>query len=347
MRRPLGVPRSVDPMETITALTTTTVTALQSADTSSSDLVSTAGNLASVVAAVLAALALTGGVRAIWRRTLGRRSDQERRIGRLGIGARLSFYESVLGEPSMKVERVDLHSDHDVEDDSTPKRTPGAVRLFDRAFRRQHNAYREAIEDLMSLPTLDLHTWVLPDCFVQAYVDIETQTVEGFSVTQRSRRFHPTFQFPPNSGGWRFGRYGQDAFFSVKLGKTRLADFDPEGHEPSTFRLHTTPRNWFYADVHSFGNVGYYLAFITAASAVGQPKTDGGLIELAEALGYKLGPIRFTEDTRRELVNRRQVVRRGTAITTFAIMSSEVLAERIAWWGPHGDEVRTLLRPLY
>lgn len=331
----------------ITVLTTTTITTLQSADASSSDLVSTAGDLASVIAAVLAALALTGGVRAIWRRTLGRRSDQERRINRLGVGARLSFYESVLGEPSMKVERVDLHWGNDAIDDSTPKPRPVVVRLFDRAFWRQHNAYMDAIEEPVPLPTLDLHTWVLPDCFVQAYVDIETQTVEGFSVTQRSRRFHPSFHFPPNSGGWRFGRYGQRPFFSVKLGKTRLEDFDPEEHQPPTFRLHTTPRNWFYADLHWFGNVGYYLAFVTAASAVGQPKTDGGLIELAEAVGYKLGPIRFTEDTPPELVDRREVVRRGTAITTFAIMSSEVLAERVAWWGPHGDELRTLLRPLY
>jgi hypothetical protein len=40
-------------------------------------------------------------------------------------------------------------------------------------------------------------------------------------------------------------------------------------------------------------------------------------------------------------------VRRGIAITTYAVMSSQVLAERVAWWGPHGDELRTLLRPLY
>jgi hypothetical protein len=337
----------VDRMQAIATVTTTTTTTLQSAAASSNDLVSTAGDIASVIAAVLAALALTGGVRAVWRRTLGRRLDEERRVGRLGVGARLSFYESVLGEPSMKVERVDLHWDDDVIDDPTPKPRPAARRLFDKAFRPQHNAYLEAIEEPVPLPTLDLHTWVLPDCFVQAYVDIETQAVAGFSVTQRSRRFHPTFQFPPNSGGWRLGRHRQRPFFSVKLGKTRLRDFDPEEHHLPTFRLQTTPRNWFYADLHWFGNVGYYLAFVTAASAVGQPQTDGGLIELAEAIGYKLGPIRFDEDTAPELVDRREAVRRGTAITTYAVMSSQVLAERVAWWGPHGDELRTLLRPLY
>ncbi len=232
-------------------------------------------------------------------------------------------------------------------DDSTPKRRPVAVRFFDRAFRRRHHSYMEAIEEPFPLPTLDLHTWVLPDCFVQAYVDVETQTVEGFSVTQRSRRFHPTFKFPPNSGGWHFGRYGQRPFFSVKLGKTRLAEFDPEEYDAPTFRLQATPRNWFYADLHGFGNVGYYLTFVTAASAIGQPTTDGGLIELAEALHYKLGPICFDEATPPELVDLRETVRRGTAITTFGVMSSQVLAERVAWWGPHGDELRTLLRPLY
>jgi hypothetical protein len=334
-------------MLAIATVTTTTTTTLQSAAASSNDLVSTAGDIASVIAAVLAALALTGGVRAVWRRTLGRRSDEQRRIGRLGVGARLSFYESVLGEPSMKVERVDLHWDDDVIDDAKPKRRPAGRRLFDRVFRPQHHACLEPIKGPVPHPTLDLHTWVLPDCFVQAYVDIATQTVEGFSVTQRSRSFHPTFNFPPNSGGWRFGRYAQRPFFSVKLGKTRLRDFDPEEFQSPTFRLHTTPRNWFYADLHWFGNLGYYLAFVTAASAVGQPQTDGGYVELAEALGYKLGPIRFDEDTAPELVDRREVVRRGTAITTYGVMSSEVLAERIAWWGPHGDELRTLLRRLY
>lgn len=334
-------------MQPIATMTTTATTILQCAVALSNDLVSTAGDIASVIAAVLAALALTGGVRAVWRGTLGRRSDEERRIGRLGVGARLSFYESVLGEPSMKVERVDLHGDDDVIDDAPPKPRPAARRLFDRAFRPQHRAHLEAIEEPVPLPTLDLHTWVLPDCFVQAYVDIETQTVEGFSVTQRSRRFHPTFHFPPNSGGWRFGRYRQRPFFSVKLGKTRLRDFDPDEYHSPAFRLQTTPRNWFYADLHWFGNVGYYLAFVTAASAVGQPQTHGGLIELAESLGYRLGPIRFDEDTAPELVDRREAVRRGTATTTYAVMSSQELAERVGWWGPHGDELRTLLRPLY
>lgn len=326
---------------------TTTITTLESADSSSGGILSTAGDLGSVIAAVLAALALTGGVRAVWRRTLGRRSDQERRIGRLGVGARLSFYESVLGEPSMKVERVDLHWDDDVLGDATAKQRRGAVRLFDRTFRPHHHAYMEVMEEPVPLPTLDLHTWVLPDCFVQAYVNVSTQTVEGFAVTQRSRRFHPTFAFPPNSGGWRFGRYGQRSFFTVKLGKTRLADFDPDEYDAPLFRMQTTPRNWFYADLHWFGNVGYYLTFVTAASAVGQPESDGGIWELSEVLDHRLGPIRFDEGTLREQVDRREIVRRGTAITTFAVVSDGVPAERIAWWGPHGDELRTLLRPLY
>jgi hypothetical protein len=162
-------------MLAIATVTTTATTTLQSAAASSNELVSTAGDIASVIAAVLAALALTGGVRAIWRRTLGRRSDEERRIGRLGVGARLSFYESVLGEPSMKVARVDLHWDDDVIDDPKPKPRHAARRLFDKALRPQHNACLEAIEEPVPLPTLDLHTWVLPDCFVQAYVDIDTQ----------------------------------------------------------------------------------------------------------------------------------------------------------------------------
>lgn len=56
------------------------------------------GDVATVVAAVIAVVGFLGPVRAYYNRTLGRRFDLYRRFERLGVGAHQSFFETVIGE---------------------------------------------------------------------------------------------------------------------------------------------------------------------------------------------------------------------------------------------------------
>src|SRR3954470_14455451 len=59
----------------------------------------TVPDFATVVAGVAAALGLVESVRRVTARTIGRRIDLARRFRRLGTGAQIQFFESVLGEP--------------------------------------------------------------------------------------------------------------------------------------------------------------------------------------------------------------------------------------------------------
>jgi hypothetical protein len=57
------------------------------------------GAAGTVAVFLAAALSLMAGARSRWRRTIGRRRDHYRRLGRLGANAQVSFFNAVLGAP--------------------------------------------------------------------------------------------------------------------------------------------------------------------------------------------------------------------------------------------------------
>src|SRR5687768_16116817 len=60
-----------------------------------------------ILTAVLAAIAIAGILRSVYRRTVGRRRDRYGRLRRLGTMAQVSFFSSVLGEPPAMRRTVD------------------------------------------------------------------------------------------------------------------------------------------------------------------------------------------------------------------------------------------------
>jgi hypothetical protein len=126
---------------------------------------------ATLIGGAAALLAVAEAFRRWYRRTLGRRQDRYERLARLGTRAHLSFFEAVLGEPpAMSRSFVGEVPEYDSEaEEMVPRR---------RAFRQ--------------------HFFIDRDYYIQAVCDPE-ETVLSFSVTTRSKRFAPTFSFPPEA----------------------------------------------------------------------------------------------------------------------------------------------------
>jgi hypothetical protein len=271
-----------------------------------------------VAAAVIAAVGISGLVRDAFMRTVGRRRDLTRRLGRLGCGAQLEFFNSVLGEPPTMRGPLDLGSS---------VAEPPAPGQLDQCF------------------------WVFPQCYVQVFVD-DHSTVRGYAVTTRSRRFAPRFSFPPRvtrrHGVLRRKRGWDHLGFYVRLGRTRLADVAPPEHAPTVVAW-AAARSWNYAELHYLGNPGYYLTFVAAASYAGPPLPVGDLhAALAEMGEAEAWPVRWPwEDPagmpQWSMMKAVASVRQNTVANTYAVVDSQLLAETIPHYGPHGDEVRMLL----
>lgn len=313
--------------------------------TAQADLLSAAGDIASVAAAIIAALAISGTAREVWRQTLGRRRDMGRRLRRLGVGAQVGFFEAVLGDPAALRGHIELADDPEAEAQAPKRRHQPKKPLLRRVLRRcPRDEYEEWPDTAIALPELDRHLWVFPDCYVEAFVDREG-SVQGFTVTQRDRRFHPRFSFPPEArehAWWRPWARAAHPFFDVALGKTRLANVIAQ-QDPSAVRAVATVRPWFYADLYWFGNPGYYLCFVTAASSSGNPPEVGDLLPVVEEIGDNGWRILARDARQWTDLAATQHFRQRTVATTYGVMSSQLLAERIPWWGPHGDEIRMLL----
>jgi hypothetical protein len=133
---------------------------------------STAVDVATVVAGVVAVIGIVGPLRAYFNRTLGRRFDLYRRFKRLGVGAQESFYEAVIGEaPAIRRPWTIELQDFDADIDDLKEDFPLVPRTFTEAL------------------------WVDPLFYAQTVAD-ETGTVLGFSITTRTRRFAPRFAAP-------------------------------------------------------------------------------------------------------------------------------------------------------
>src|SRR5271167_1388469 len=125
----------------------------------------------SVAGGVLAALALAAGAWSLFRRTIGRPRDLERRLRQLGTGAQLDFFEGIIGNPPAM--RRTFHVDRRNFRVESEKGSPQPL---------VRHRYRECF-------------FVDPLCFVQTVSD-DDGAVVAFSITTRSMSFHPTLSFP-------------------------------------------------------------------------------------------------------------------------------------------------------
>jgi hypothetical protein len=206
--------------------------------------------VAEILTALLAAIAVAGVARSIYRRTLGRRRDRYARLRRLGTNAQISFFSSVLGEPPA-MERS-LTSDVTTFDDhGEPLKTP--------------MDFKEAV-------------WIDRDFYVHALAD-EDGTVHAYSVTARNKRFRPTFQIPGGTADdatWFDRLRGRDFHYrpnvAVKLGRTHFGALGRPGQAAAWLGAH----NWHYFEPYYFGNPGYYQNFVFSINdaGVGIPPFD-------------------------------------------------------------------------
>jgi hypothetical protein len=199
--------------------------------------------VAEILTAVVAAIALAGFVRGVYRRTLGRRRDSYARLRRLGTHAQLSFFSSVLGEPPAL--RRSLLSDVTVYDDNGTGQ-------------RETRQFIEAV-------------YIDRDFYVHVYTDHD-ETVQAYSVTTRSKRFKPRFRSP---GGWaaerrwlrrwaRF-RYRFVPHPTVTLGKTRFIELG----RPDCAAAWLGAHNAHYFEAYYCGNPGYYQNFVYSINDAG------------------------------------------------------------------------------
>ena len=284
------------------------------------DLGDVALGIATVLGGAAALLALAGAVRGWYRRTLGRRRDRFERLARLGTRAQLSFFGSVLGEPPAMSRTV-----------------PAELEEFD----------EQAGQMVPMRRTLSEHFFIDRDYYVQAICD-EEASVMAFSVTTRSKRFAPTFSFPPRPGWRRRRRFKRETgqvfrpFYRVRLGRTRFSDLT--ARQPRV-RAEVGARTFSYTELYYFGNPGYYQHFGFTASSAAYFAKIGPIREVVEAIGRDwTGGVADERGQERlhnlGLLNR---FRRETRVTTFTVIGPHLQPEdHPVTFGPHGDDVRTL-----
>lgn len=310
------------------------------------------------VGAFAALLAVAAWVRDRYRRTLGRRRDRYERLARLGSGAQLSFFESVLGEPpairrTITRQRVDILTagdegfDPDIRDDDSD--------IDDEGFTQDRWSSRDYTECF----------FIDRDYYVQTILD-DDETVLAFSVTTRRRGFRPTLFIPRKMSmrerfrAVRETKHWPRAQAKVKLGRTRFADADsddPEHWAPPHFRAEMGARWGSYAEYRSFGNPGHYETFVVSAgtNAPGSNKFDelmaigeqAGFIEWPYPLRWDpddyIQPPPADEEPSWDEIPAADRLRRHTAITTYTVMHPDLWEVNYpSTFGPHGDEVRTV-----
>ena len=128
------------------------------------------GRVGEILTALLATIALAGIVWGVYRKTLGRRRDRYGRLGRLGTNAQISFFASVLGDPS-----------------AMRRKQNATITRFDEDG-HAHQVAKTWIECV----------WIDRDFYVHAVAD-QDETIHAYSVTTRSKRFHPSFRQPGGS----------------------------------------------------------------------------------------------------------------------------------------------------
>ena len=118
--------------------------------------------------------------------------------------------------------------------------------------------------------------WIDRDFYVHALAD-EDQTVHTYSVTTRSKRFHPKYRPPggyARDSNWLWRLLGKGHRFkpnpAVKLGKTRFADLGRPQQAAAWVGMH----NWHYFEPYFFGNPGLYQYFVFSINDAGAGLPD-------------------------------------------------------------------------
>jgi hypothetical protein len=295
------------------------------------------GSASALLGIVVAALGLGAGARDIYRRTLGRRRDRYRRIGRLGTEAQLDFFTAVLGEPPGIRHTVTKEDFLEYIGPKDPGYDPGGEEVQKSYARR----------DLTECFFLDR------DYYVQTISD-DDETVLAYSVTSRSPRFRPRLVVPPQSrlrDRRRVGRRRREEgrrLLRVKLVKTRFAEVDPTDPNEFTgvrFDAYTGARAYAYSEFHYLGAAGVYQTYVLTASSAGPEAKGYG--QLAKGIGEAGGgiwpghdPADAPEWTEMPSIQR---FRRENVVTGFTVISVKLLDVNYpTTFGPHGEGIRTL-----
>jgi hypothetical protein len=293
-----------------------------------SDAIGTLPDIAGLIGGLAALGLIWNGARQWYRRTLGRRRDRYSRLARLGPGAQLSFFTSVLGEPPA-VRRTITKDDY-VEygySQNEPVKTY-TQRAFTECF------------------------YIDRDYYVQTISDAD-ETVLAFSVTTRHPGFTPTFRVPkqlPLIERWRWERRFRvryRALFKVRLARTHFSDLDPKHPDEFAgphFRVGAGARSFSYAEFRSFGNPGLYQTYVFTASSASRRAAFGPIGDvIAEIDGEEWpGPDRDDQPLWEDMPATRRF-RAATTVTTYTVIGPTVSAENFpSSFGPREDHVRTI-----
>jgi hypothetical protein len=270
------------------------------------------GDIAGIVGAAAALVGLRDFARSSYRRTIGRREDLTRRLQRLGTGGQLDYVESLLGEP------------------------PAMRRGFERE-RPDYRTAREEGEEPQSVVREYLECiFINPLCYVQTVSDEDSRVV-GFSITTRSRRFHPELSFPARRVSFRErlvaivtrGRK-RPGGTRVILGQTTFAQARPEA--PRHVLGSRGNKYWSNSEISWGGNPGFYQDLVFAATRVSPVMRHLDGVQNGE---WEVGP----ETVWPEWIS---ALRSKAAITTMAVSAMGFPAKDWTTFGPTVDEVRRL-----
>lgn len=281
---------------------------------------STPSAIATIIGGVSAAMVIVGTIRGVFERTIARRWSLYRRLQRLGCGAQLDFFTTVLREPPAM------------------KRTAEAtVRDF------------TGETEKLVLKSFTECFFVMPEMYVQTISD-EDGSVLAYTVNSRKRWFRPTFYAPRRirfreriRGLIRWRRWWQPNM-RVKLNKTKFAEALEERPEPDDFSVRVQAwigaRSFVYSEPHYFGNPGYYQTFVLThndLAPVGRLRHEelAALINASQTDQFDDGTASQTPEARS--------FRRHTPVTAFTVLGPHLDVDDYHWkFGPHGDEVRML-----
>lgn len=288
-----------------------------------------------LIGALSAFLVVSGAIRALFLRTVGRRRDRYGRISRLGTGAQLPFFTSVLGEPPA-VQHSVVKDDYMVPlDRDDPEWDPDRYQV-----KAQPRAFVVSV-------------FIDRDYYVQTVSD-DDQTVLAYSVTTRSRRFRPSLRPIPVLGWRERFRLRRDRSYRrlqprIVLGRTRFADLDAteaDHFAPPRLRFRLGAHNFDYSETVYYGLPGRYQSFVWSASDVARQGPLGNVGEaragLPEGGWSHIGSSDNWPDWS-ELIELRRF-RRETAITTYTVCAVGLTLENypLPRFGVGEHEVWTL-----
>jgi hypothetical protein len=277
-----------------------------------------------------AAVVLLAGLRAWYRRTLGRRRDRYQRLSRLGTNAHISFFTSVLGEPP-------------------------AIR---RSIESTVQVWPSGSEDSVTEDTMFWESiWIDRDFYVHAFSKQEDDAIVAFSFTTRQKRFRPGLRSPgytieerSRALRWLRLRTWKKPLFDVRLGLTRFEELGPPGKSAAWLGAH----NMHYYEARWYGNPGHYQWYVFSINDAGFSAFDtplvGTLMPQGEPWDFAWG---FgDDDPAYEEMAGWQEFRRGARINTYTVIGPTLgledypptgdLSQYPTIFGPRSDHVRTI-----